>query len=336
MKTCLFVLGLASQAACSRTDLLEDEAVACATGAVKLTRAYPTVMFVLDRSTSMSDPISYADRSSRWDALNAAFARSLPNIDSAAHIGALIFPENTSSQQCTVAPSVQLMPALGNAAKMLELIQSRAPGGGTPTADAIAVAGETLGATRASSTARAMVLATDGSPDCNYDLDPKTCRCITEPSAGEPCSWVTHCLDDDRTIARVAHYAARGIPTYVVGIQTEGDEQYSDVLDAIAVAGSKPKTGSASKYYRARSQAELDAALGVVIRQVGNCVYLSPSVPNAGGSIQLYLDGDEIPSGGWSWQNRENGEIVLGNEACDRLLSDPNAQLGATVTCAKS
>lgn len=329
-------LTLLALAACSRTGLLDDDRLApgCSDGTSKLTRAYPTVMFVLDRSTSMSNRISYDDSSTRWEALNAALSASLPSMDRAARVGALLFPESTSSEQCSVNPAVQLEPALGNAARLLQLIESRSPGGGTPTADAIRVAGEALGATRASSTARAMILATDGSPDCNSNLDPRTCRCITQSAAGI-CPWVTHCLDDERTIVRVSHYAARGIPTYVVGIQTEGDNEYSDVLDAIAVAGGKPQTGAGSKYFRARSQAELDEALRGVIRQVGNCVYLSQSVPNEGGSIHLHLNGAEIPAEQWSWQDQDNGELVIRDQACETLLSNPDADLTASVVCAR-
>lgn len=332
----LTLASLVTLSACSRTGLLDDDrlAVGCTEGTSKLTLAYPTVMFVLDRSSSMSSSISDNERNtSRWEALWTALAASLPSIDRAARIGALLFPENVSSEQCSVTRAVQLTPELKNADRLLDIIQSRGPGGGTPTAEAISVAGDTLSATRASNTARAMILATDGAPDCNYDLDRETCRCITKEISGPTCAYVTHCLDDDRTIARVAYYASRGIPTYVVGIQTEGDESYSDVLDAIAVAGGKPKTGAASKYYRARSQAELDAALRGVIRQVGGCVYLSSSVPRGTGQIQLYLDGQLIPAEEWSWQDHNNGEILLGNAACQRLLDRPGAVLTANVIC---
>lgn len=338
MKWWAVIGSLVAFSGCSRTGLLDDDplAVGCTEGASKLTQAYPTVMFVLDRSTSMSSSISNNEwNTSRWEALWTALSTSLPNIDRAARIGALLFPENVSAEQCTVARGVQLTPELNNAELLLDLVQSRGPGGGTPTADAISVAGDALSATRASSTARAMILATDGAPDCNYDLNRETCRCITQKVSGSTCEFVTHCLDDDRTIARVEHYAARGIPTYVVGIQTEGDDAYSDVLDAIAVAGGKPQVGAPSKYYRARSQAELDAALKGVIRQVGSCIYLSSSVPRGSGTIQLYFDGQVIPNEAWTWQDRDNGEILLGEEVCQALLDNPSAVLSASVICGK-
>jgi hypothetical protein len=177
--------------------------------------------------------------------------------------------------------------------------------------------------------ARALVLATDGAPDCNATLQPHTCRC-----ASPPCNAATRCLDDKSTVDKISASLAEGIPTYVIGIETAGDTSFSDVLNAMALAGGRPQTGAAQSYYAARTASELDAALMTVSQQVGACVFLTTSVPNAGGTIQLVLDGNVLSDSQWSWQDRNNGEIVLGAELCQELAGQDAPQLTANVSCA--
>jgi hypothetical protein len=63
-------------------------------------------------------------------------------------------------------------------------------------------------------------------------------------------------------------------------------------------------------------------------------VFLTTSVPNAGGTIQLVLDGNVLSDSQWSWQDRNNGEIVLGAELCQELAGQDAPQLTANVSCA--
>jgi len=176
-----------------------------------------------------------------------------------------------------------------------------------------------------------LVLATDGAPDCNAALNPATCRCV----AGTRCNIAERCLDDKRTVDTIARYAAQSIPTYVVGIQDSASTSFSDVLDAMAVAGGRPRAG-ARKYYAATSSAELDAAFVAIRAQVGACTFLSSSVPSATGAITITLDGavvPEDPSGrsGWRWVDKANGEIALSADFCGAATT--SAGFTATVSC---
>jgi hypothetical protein len=323
---------------CSRTGLLIDDVgrarLACTEGEVQLTRAYPVVMFVLDRSTSMDTAIGTNRRATtRWQALGNALATTLPSIDNDVQTGALIFPSDLSEQQsCAVSSSANLTPGRGNVTRLVLLMEGTVPGGNTPTTSAIDSAAKVLLNTRASTNARAMVLATDGGPDCNGLLNSHTCRCASSRSS---CSNAPiRCLDDIRTVERIAQYAAVGLPTYVLGIESEGDAEYSDVLDAMAVAGGRPQANAPQKYYAARSEAELDTALTAIAELVGTCVYLTTSVPNAGGTIQLTLDGTVLANDEWAWQQESNGEIVLRPDVCQRVFGEEAPQLKALVSCA--
>jgi hypothetical protein len=323
---------------CSRTGLLIDDVgrapIACIEGEVQMTRAYPVVMFVLDRSTSMATSIGATRRTmTRWQALANALATTLPSIDNDVQTGALIFPSATSEQQsCAVNSSPDLIPKRGNVPRLVSLMELTSPGGNTPTTSAIDSAAKILLDIRASTDARAMVLATDGGPDCNQFLNSRTCRCAA--SQGNCSNASIRCLDDVRTVERIAKYAAEGLPTYVLGIQSEGDTEFGDVLDAMAIAGGRPEANAPQKYYAARSESELDAALTAIAKLVGACVYLTTSVPNAGGTIQLSLDGAVLSNDEWAWQRESNGEIVLRPDICQQVIGEEAPRLSALVSCA--
>lgn len=306
--------------------------IGCIPGTFALQRAEPTVMFVLDRSGSMG--MRFSGNATRWQVLSSALASSLPPVDPKMRIGALLFPSNPAgpmSLTCTVSNNVALMPDLGHVNPLLSIVSSTIPGGSTPTADAIDVAAKALFGARAATTSRALVLATDGAPNCNAALDPNTCTCTNGR-----CRTSVQCLDDTRTVARIASYAQRGLPTYVIGIQSPGDTQNNTVLDAMADAGGRANKG-AHHFYAATSAAELDAALVAIRDQIGACTYLTISVPPKEGTIVVSIDGMTIPfdangASGWHWANKENGEIVFAGTTCTDLTNGAHG-LAVTVTC---
>ncbi len=318
-----------------------EEAVKCVAGKVALTRANPTVMFVLDRSTSMGKVLEATSGGvTRWESLISGLSSTLPSVDGSMEIGALLFPiagaSQNGGQSCSVPGLLDLLPGTGHVAALLALMNGTSPGGMTPTADAVDVAGSLLLGVRAATTGRALVLATDGAPDCNAALDSAMCRCS---NGGASCKGKsTRCLDDARTLEVIGKYQAMGLPTYVIGIQEEGDSSFSDVLDAMASAGGRPKMGGEQQYYAARSQAELDTALAAIRDQVGQCTYLSTSVPDDDGSITVTLGDTAVPQDttgveGWTWGSKSNGEIVLVGSACAAAAADGSPALTAVVQC---
>ena len=158
------------------TDVSDAEAgadvVTCTPGVITLAKATPAVMFVLDRSGSMADSLGATNgNQSKWTLLANALRATLPTVDDAMQIGALFFPSagagGPGGSQCSVPGAPDLSPATGNVQPLLKLMQQTRPNGGTPTADALQVAAARLLGVRAASTARALVLATDGAPDCD-------------------------------------------------------------------------------------------------------------------------------------------------------------------------
>lgn len=129
-----------------------------------MAHAKPTVMFVLDRSSSMSTNMDGSlGNWSRWQALGSALAAALPSVDDTMAIGALLFSTaSTDDMNCSVASKVDLQPALGNVAKLTQLLSISSPGGYTPTAQALDTAARLMLGMRAATQVRALVLATDG------------------------------------------------------------------------------------------------------------------------------------------------------------------------------
>ena len=348
--------GLLSSAACgARTELNDnlavqtttppvdagpDAQVPCIPGVFGLQKADPAVMFVLDASGSMDEQFTI-NGDSRWTVLQASLATALPSVDQSMEIGAVVFPTDRSGTSCVAPTTVDIAPALGNVNPLLSLLASTQPLGGTPTADSIDTGAKSLLQIRAASSARAIILATDGGPNCNPALDTRTCTCAN-PENGD-CSQ-SHdgqlCLDDTRTVSRISGYAAEGLPTYVIGIHDPGDTQDNTVLNAMADAGGRPQTGGAQHYYEATSQADLEGAFVSIRNQLGSCTYLTTSVPNGAGTIVVTVGNTVIPfdpSGkqGWKWGDEANGEIIFVGSACTDISSfDGGTQaISANVAC---
>lgn len=313
---------------CDRTRLVPayavTEQVECLAGDFTLTAATPEVMLVLDRSGSMSSAFGAG---TRWSTLTSALEATLPATNEALAMGLTLFPA-AGAGECRAPVAPELSPATGQVSALLSALRSTALVGGTPTADALDVAASGFSLTRP----RAMVLATDGLPNCNASLSTASCAC---PS-GTSCSSSQRCIDDARTLERLSAHADDGIPTWVIGI---GDDVTgSALLDAMALAGGRPASG-AHRYVSALSAAELQGAFSQLGDELSACVFTSPSVPDANGSITVMLDGVFVPqdaSGttGWAWSSVERGELVLRGAWCTKAIAASNPVVRVSVTCA--
>jgi hypothetical protein len=326
-----------------------DDAKPCVAGTFALDRAHPKVLFVIDRSGSMAQGLDSTQKPpSRWVTLRDSLKTVLPEVESTVELGALFFPASDSFGQaarCSVPTTVDLAPALNQAQALLATFFSTGPGGFTPTYDALRVAHTFLESTRAASTARTLVLATDGGPNCNPGLDTTTCVCVAGKATAAGClgsfggGGSDSCLDDARTVAEVGALRISGIPTYVIGLGDEVQNEYGPVLDAMADAGGRPRSGAdGRRYYGASSPAELTAAVETIREQVTRCTFLTPSVPDRPDGIQVRIDGmavveDSTGQDGWSFADKPNGEIALHGAACDQAATT-GAIVEATVECA--
>jgi hypothetical protein len=321
--------GLSLLAGCDRTRLVPayslTEQVECIAGDFTLEAATPEVMLVLDRSGSMSSSFGSG---TRWSTLEASLESVLPTVNEDIALGLALFPAaGASTAECRVADAPELWPATGQVTRLLTSLRSTSMVGGTPTAPALDLAASAFTSTRP----RAMVLATDGLPNCNAALNPASCAC---PS-GTTCTTAQRCIDDARTLERLSAHANAGIPTWVIGIG--GDVTGSALLDAMAVAGGRPSSGT-QRYVSAQSALELQSAFAQIRDELSSCVFTSPSVPDGDGTITVQLDGVFVPqdasgSNGWTWNSLERGELVLRGAWCSKAIAAHDPVVRISVTC---
>jgi hypothetical protein len=326
-----------------------DGPIPCVPGTFTIDLATAQLMFVVDRSGSMAFSIPGQDpvppgQLSRWQTLRDALATTIAPFDQQIAMGAKFFPEvlppdslGDPTASCRTDTGVGIPPSLGNAQQILNVFDTTEPRGGTPTSEALRLASDYLSGRRG--IARTIVLATDGAPNCNGALDAQSCTCTTQRN---DCNRTTDgqysCLDDQRTEQQVGTiFQTEKIPVYVIGIGGLERPEFSAVLDAMAVAGGRPRSGT-PKYYSVQTEGEMTTALTTIRDSIAKCTYLTPSAPTDPNAITVEVDGKPVtrdPShvNGWDWVDQAYGEIAFFGPACDSAAGNPTAHVTGTVSC---
>jgi hypothetical protein len=304
---------------------------ACSERSLVLTPIRPEIMFVVDRSTSMSWSLTGpgGPGPTRWSILVDALRERLPVYDARSDMGLVMYPAE-GGDRCSVASDPQLAPAVMQAEPILDRVTTSSPGGRTPTASGLEAAERWFLSHPDISHVRAVVLATDGAPNCNEALDPRRCPCTAGSGLPVGCMGDSQlCLDDARTLAVIERMAAREVPTYVIGIDGDPDPALSDVLREMALAGGRPNPLDPRRaYYSVRNAGDLSAAFDRIQASIVSC---SLAVELAGPTdrpVVVTLDGEVVPrdpsrTEGWEWSADREQTILLYGEACTR------AQMGS-------
>jgi len=306
----------------------------CMPGMVNPRRAVPTVMLVLDRSGSMKFDLAGNNGSitqpltgpTRWATLKDSLSLVLPRFDNALSMGVVLFPDNDNDfDECDVGTTASIAPQLNNANTVLQLFGND-PSGGTPTFEAVRVAGQGL----TDVPGAVLVLVTDGEPNCNLALNPLTCSCTNRTMDVPPRCFAESCLDDTRSVQAIADLVStRRLDTYVIGVGADGSNaNLARTLDAMAIAGGVPRTGAAHAFYSATSQTELSSALNEISARISKCTFLTGTLLEPGDSVEVRLGTEVVPYGpsGWEWTDQTAGRFTLAGGYCDRAVG------GAAVT----
>ncbi len=329
--------------ACGRTELVHytfppgeppdagKELVPCVTGMVTPEPAIPAVMLVVDRSGSMN--FDFAGNSGppfgepltgprRWAALKQSLASTLNEFDEQVAFGMVQFP---GDDLCGVSSSIDLLPRAGNAGEVLVRLL-RGPSGGTPTFEAITAAAGQLRSVKG----QALVLITDGDPNCNSDLDPDTCAC-TAPLVGFPpsCRESTACRDAERTVKGLRILREeQDIVTYVVGV---GSSSTSVVLalDNMAIAGGVPRMRGAHSFYSGTTEIELAEALTAISTRLTRCTWATGTRLGPNDVVEVTVGGQVVPHGalGWDWVDASSGDLSLRGMWCERAAAGEPVRL---------
>ena len=301
------------------------ELVPCVTGVLTPEAAVPAVMLVVDRSGSMN--FDFAGNAGppfgmpltgprRWGVLRASLENTLSQFDELVAFGMVEFP---GDDLCGVSSTIEVIPKAGNATEIMSHL-NRSPEGGTPTFEAINAAAGQLASVRG----QALVLITDGDPNCNEGLDPVTCDC-TAPRVGVPpkCTEATACRDSDRSVDGIRRLRMdSAVVTYVVGVGA-GTTNVLSTLDNMAIAGGVPRVGGTHSFYSGATETELAEALTAISTRLTRCTWATGTRLGPNDLVEVTVGGMVVPRGstGWDWVDATSGDLSLHGMWCERAAN---------------
>lgn len=320
-----------------------DAPLVCMPGEFPILPTSADVVFTIDRSGSMRLTIDGLEDMPpdtwRWAILRDALAGAFATLDPRVRVGAKFYPDPImigptpvpTEVACATSSGIDVPISATGRSRILDVFDTTEALGGTPTALALV---EAAAAARAStSTRRFIVLATDGGPNCNGVLT-RPCVCTSGPGDCDGIDGEFSCLDDRRTINVIdSTFRLAGIPVFVVGIEDPSRPDLADVMDAMAVAGGRPREGAPRRFYSVRTAAELREALDVITSTISLCGFVSPSVPPDDSTFSIEIDGERVPRDGgegWAWTDRSRGELEVFGTWCERAQR-PGAEIVAIV-----
>lgn len=292
---------------------------------VTLDEVTPTVVFVVDRSSSMDLALDEASDASlsRWDALKSALLDPqtglVSSLERQVRFGLVLYGnEPPYFPECPDLLEV-MPPALDNYSR-IESVYGPAPTiPNTPTGHGLQVVLAALeGFTEPGP--KYLVLATDGDPDrCDANLGQDRQDDVSKELA----------------LSAVQAGVATGVHTFVVSVG-RGTVTLSHLKQMANVgAGLDRSAEPGAPYYETGSLDELRSALTEVVGGVASCTFdldgrvLAREAPRG----KVTIDGEEIPmsdSDGWRLVSATQLELV--GSACAKLQS-AEEQLRATFPC---
>lgn len=350
-------LGAAIGSACGRTGLLDDPyrdgdwPASCSAKAlrIRLHEEVPNLYFVLDRSGSMSE-LMPGGKIDRYTAVREATLSVVRRLGSHINVGAAVFPaagrlcqpgeEVLSTRRGDELPSMgpaadgPVTQAFADATNVITL-------GYTPTASTLSQLLPTLSALQGKT---AVVLATDGGPNCNAEARCSASECISNiekiagcspnvnccaPSAGPEAPRM--CLDKEPTLEAVRALKEAEIATYIVGIP--GSQPFTELLGDAAEAGGTARDGH-PRYYAVNDVEALVEALEQISGDFVTCDMSLGETPVDAGALKVFLDGEEIGldhEDGWTFTGPRSLRLL--GPACAAFLEGQVKQVDAFAFC---
>jgi hypothetical protein len=304
----------------------------------------PNLYFVVDRSGSMSEPLS-GSGFTKYENARIAISVMLRAVGHRVRYAAAVYPALLNGDGC--APGTEgLFPlstgdspkyaAMGENGPVLEDLLKKLGafppmGGGTPTAATLRALEPTILGLGGKKTY--IVLMTDGAPNCNAGLRCGVEACIPNiehySTDGIACDDSFNCcapqiggdcVDADASEAAVLDYQKAGVDTFVVGMP--GSEAYRSMLNRLAIAGNTARPGNA-EYYAVSDTNELTLALRSIGAQVAiSCDLPLSETPENPELVNVYFDDQVVPKSdddGWRYKGEDRIEFV--GATCDALSS---------------
>jgi hypothetical protein len=293
----------------------------CADTVVEASPTTPTVILIVDQSSSMEEDF---DDGSRWDVLRDFMLEEpdglIADLQQQVHFGLAMYSAVSGGMspdpigECPMVTTVA--PAANNYAAIAEAYGDAEPIEDTPTGDAIDRIIDDFGFNDPDDEANPIVfvLATDGEPDRCEELDPQNGQA--------------------EAIAAVERAHSLGIRTFIISVG-EG-EISADHQQDVANAGLGREPGDAdAEFWVAGDDQTLRAALtSIVGGQLGCEISLNGEVEGDAclGSVELNgtpLDCDDDDG----WELVDARHIRLLGDACDELKAGGDVHLDVSFPC---
>jgi hypothetical protein len=297
-----------------------DGAFICGAEVHQSQSKYPLIYFVIDRSGSMSE-IDADSGATRLERVQSAAADMVQSLGSLVRVGAAMYPASSISDECATGEQV-FAPEVGAGSAFADAID-KGPYGGTPTAATLqAIAPILAGA----SGPKAVILATDGAPNCNPDAScgPSECminiagQCPITNCCQPPEGIPENCVDRARSILAVKALADAGTDVYVIGIP--GTDLFAGVLNQMAAVGGVPQQDADTSYYKVDDLDTLAGLFKEIAGSLVSCTFTLSDPPETQGMTNVYFDEVVVPQdpqNGWVWVDGDTIEIIGG--ACEQL-----------------
>jgi hypothetical protein len=304
----------------------------------------PAVMYVLDKSGSMNEPIDAGctdpSCATRISEVRDWTHTMLGSLGSSARWGLQVYPADV---QCTPSAAGELLTPIGDsvgAGDIVNQVQQIQPAGGTPTAQSLAFTRLVM---PNDGSEKIVVLVTDGLPNCNAD-NPLTCEngaacqctlsaCPNMQTPNDTNFCARGCLDEDATTAMIRSMTDTDV--IVVGFGSDWSGASLDVLHAMAAASSGTAcstnndctTGSCMNglcaatgfiSHTALELASVTTALSEKLTRSGRCHYVLENALT-GHHLRVFFDGSEIPAADVA--HTATTAQILGS-SCNRLIND--------------
>jgi len=340
--------------ACETFDGLDQ----CGVTSVEASFSAANVLLVIDKSSSMDDrPEGF--ELNKWDALKASLEAALHQASDEMSFGLLLYPFGQAAKipldcfegccevpQGPAAVQVGITSGQSGATEVMQALAKTAPGGGTPTADALAAALAyfTTGDGKSLKGDRYVLLATDGGPNCG-SVD-STCgvdRCTPNLDglcpAGNCCAGEgAYCLDDVAVLKQLDALTAAGIPTFVVGIP--GTEKYARYLESFAVAGGVTNPNAPPSYYAVSADGGVDQLtrtfVDITTHLVRSCEVGLGQAPADKRLVNVAVDCEIVPfadGAGWDIDAQDASKLLLAGDACRQLQKQGARRVDVVYGC---
>lgn len=337
----------------------------CGNDTVRLFEQKPTLYFVLDLSGSMADSVKNGE-DRKVDAAKKALINVATEVGHRVRYGLTVFPgedkdfdlddpdaieqvfgcaagdEVFSVQEGDPIECLNRKPNGAVLRKFKQTVEALTVRGGTPLSPTLEKLIPSLAGQEGQT---AVVLLTDGSPNCNPEavckiedceanrggyslslLSGENILCDDEFNCCDPAvvgdildSPAARCVDIDASERALEFLRNAGVDTYVIGVL--GGRAFDEDMNRLAIAGGTARTG-ARAYYDVESLDELSDT----VRLIGSELALSCTIelkdrPPQANKLNVYLDGEILPWGdkdGWTLLEQT---VSLNGPACDRVRS---------------